>query len=176
LLPILEGLDGQKKMSKSLGNFVGVDEPPSDMFGKLMSISDELMAKYYLLLLGRELPQEAHPLEAKKELAFEIVETYHSRAAAERTLGDWNARFSERQLSDADLPIFTARQGHAVEIVQAAYRESLGLAKSRSEISRLIKQGSVQLQGNKITDPKAQVYLQTGQVLRLDKTHAVRIS
>src|SRR5216110_764283 len=78
-MPLLEGLDGVKKMSKSLGNFVGVSEPAADMFGKLMSISDELMARYYLLLLGRALPKSKHPLEAKKELAAEIVSTYHSR-------------------------------------------------------------------------------------------------
>src|SRR2546428_11303385 len=71
LLPILEGLDGSKKMSKSLGNFVGVSEPAADIFGKLMSISDELMARYYLLLLGRELPKGDNPFEAKKQLAFE---------------------------------------------------------------------------------------------------------
>ncbi|MFL6541668.1 MAG: tyrosine--tRNA ligase, partial [Chthoniobacterales bacterium] len=82
LLPILEGLDGEKKMSKSLGNYVGLTDPPIDMFGKLMSISDELMARYYPVLLGRELPQERHPLDAKKRLAFEIVQTYHSTAAA----------------------------------------------------------------------------------------------
>src|SRR5882672_51251 len=69
LLPILEGLDGSKKMSKSLGNFVGVSEPPTDMFGKLMSISDDLMARYYDLLLGRAPPGDMHPLEAKKLLA-----------------------------------------------------------------------------------------------------------
>src|SRR4030095_3717816 len=69
LLPILEGLDGTKKMSKSLGNFVGVKEPAADMFGKLMSISDELMARYYELLLGRAVPTGMHPLEAKKQLA-----------------------------------------------------------------------------------------------------------
>ena len=81
-LPILEGLDGAKKMSKSLGNYIGVNEPASEIFGKLMSISDELMARYYLLLLGRVLPANAHPLEAKKQLALEIVETYHSLAIA----------------------------------------------------------------------------------------------
>src|SRR3954470_16760508 len=77
LLPILEGLDGSNKMSKSLGNFVGVNEPAVEMFGKLMSISDELMQRYYVLLLGREMPREEHPLEAKKQLALEIVRTYH---------------------------------------------------------------------------------------------------
>src|SRR2546421_8119850 len=84
LLPILEGLDGSKKMSKSLGNFVGVSEPAADIFGKLMSISDELMARYYLLLLGRIVPAEAHPVEAKKQLAFEIVRTYHTVDAAKK--------------------------------------------------------------------------------------------
>src|SRR5437867_13058544 len=89
LLPILEGLDGSRKMSKSLGNFVGINEPGSEMFGKLMSISDELMARYYPLLLGRNLPKEAHPAEAKKQLAFEIVQTYHTASIAKETLENW---------------------------------------------------------------------------------------
>ncbi len=175
ILPILEGLDGQKKMSKSLGNFVGISEPATDMFGKLMSISDELMAKYYLLLLRRGLPKEMHPLEAKKRLAFEIVQTYHSQPVAEKMLADWNARFSERHLGEADLPKFSAREGDAVELVQAAYQDGIGLTKSRSEASRLIKQGSVQLDGKKVTDPKTKLSLRSGQILRLDKTHAVRV-
>src|SRR5438874_9529906 len=108
VLPILEGLDGSKKMSKSLGNYVGLSESASEIFGKLMSISDELMARYYPLLLGKPLDPKAHPLEAKKHLAVEIVETYHSRAAAEKTLEEWNARFSEKRLADADLPEFRA--------------------------------------------------------------------
>src|SRR5437868_4689396 len=78
VLPILEGLDGSMKMSKSLGNYIGLTESASEMFGKLMSISDELMARYYRLLLGKPLEAAAHPLEAKKHLAFSIVETYHS--------------------------------------------------------------------------------------------------
>src|SRR5256885_798805 len=86
LVPILEGLDGLRKMSKSFGNFVAINESPSDMFGKLMSIPDELMARYYELLLGRNLPTGTHPLEAKKQLAFEIVQTYHSSAAAQKML------------------------------------------------------------------------------------------
>src|SRR6188474_1100115 len=104
LLPILEGLDGYKKMSKSLGNYVAVNDPPSEMFGKLMSISDELMARYYELLLGRAVSKDVHPLEAKQQLAFEIVQTYHSANAAQKTLDEWNARFSEKRLSDAELP------------------------------------------------------------------------
>src|SRR5436853_2825998 len=96
LLPILEGLDGSKKMSKSLGNYVAVNEPPTDMFGKLMSISDKLMVRYYEVLLGRELPKGADPFEAKKQLAFEIVQTYHSAEVAQRILTDWNSRFSTK--------------------------------------------------------------------------------
>jgi tyrosyl-tRNA synthetase len=175
LLPVLEGLDGTKKMSKSLGNFVGVNELPADMFGKLMSISDELMGRYYPLLLGRDLPREKHPLEAKKELAFEIVQTYHSPAIAQTTLDAWNTRFSEKRLSDAELPPFAPMKGDIVTAVVNVYAAAFGLTKSRAEASRLIKQGSVQLDGAKIEDPKTSISLQSGQVLRLDKTHAVRI-
>src|ERR1041385_6319607 len=108
LLPILEGLDGSKKMSKSLGNFIGVSEPAGDMFGKLMSISDELMARYYLLLLGRELLKADNPFEAKKQLASEIVQIYHSPEVAKKTLDAWNARFSQKRLEETELPILSA--------------------------------------------------------------------
>ena len=176
VLPILEGLDGSMKMSKSLGNYVGLTEPASEMFGKLMSISDELMARYYPLLLDKSLGSSAHPLEAKKQLAAAIVETYHSRATAEKTLQDWNARFSEKRLGDAELPEFPAQSSDAVTIVVAAYAKGFGLTKSRADGRRLIEQGSVQLNGEKLRDPKAVVALERDQILRLDKTHAVRIS
>jgi tyrosyl-tRNA synthetase len=175
LLPILEGLDGAKKMSKSLGNFVAVNERAAEMFGKLMSISDELMARYYPLLLGRSLDPKAHPLEAKKQLAFEIVQIYHSGAIAQKTLDEWNARFSEKRLDETDLPAFGPRDGDAVTIVVAVYGSVFGITKSRAEASRLIKQGSVQLDGRKVADPKQTLSLQHGRVLRLDKTHAVRV-
>src|ERR1700682_4577887 len=121
LLPILEGLDGSQKMSKSLGNFVAINESASEIFGKLMSISDELMARYYTLLLGRSLSDDVHPLEAKKQLAFEIVETYHSRDLAQKTLDEWNTRFSEKKLSATELPPFDARDQDAVTIAVMAY-------------------------------------------------------
>ena len=178
LVPILEGLDGSKKMSKSFGNFVAVNERASDMFGKLMSIPDELMARYYELLLGRASPTGMHALDAKKQLAVEIVQTYHSSAVAQKTLDEWNTRFSKRDLEHADLPAFSPaeREGlAAVALVSNAYREVFSLQKSHSEISRLIKQGSVELNGIKIQDPKAKITLNPGQVLRLDKRHAVRI-
>ena len=178
LVPILEGLDGSKKMSKSLGNFVAVNEPASDMFGKLMSISDELMARYYELLLGRIPPAGMHPLDAKKQLAFEIVQTYHSSSAAQKTLDEWNTRFSKRDLEHADLPAFSLaeREGlAAVTLVSNAYREVFNLQKSHGEVSRLIKQGSVEINGIKIQDPKATITLKPGHILRLDRKHAVRI-
>jgi tyrosyl-tRNA synthetase len=178
LLPILAGSDGSKKMSKSLGNFVAINEPPPDMFGKLMSISDELMARYYPLLLSRSVPSEAHPLDAKKQLAVEIVETYHSTDVARKMLDEWNTRFSKRELEHANLPVFSAsalEKLEAVTLVSNAYREAFNLQKSRSDASRLIKQGSVELDGVKIRDLKATITLQPGKVLRLDKTHAVRI-
>ena len=175
LLPILEGLDGSKKMSKSLGNFVGVSEPPTDMFGKLMSISDKLMVRYYEVLLGRELRKGADPFEAKKQLAFEIVQTYHSAEVAQRTLTDWNARFSKKRLDEAELPAIPAIADESVAVVAAAYAQAFALKKSRAEVSRLIKQGSVQIDGKKIVDPKSKISLRPGQILRLDKTHAVRI-
>src|SRR3954466_5862528 len=144
LLPILEGLDGTKKMSKSLGNYVGVTEPAEKMFGKVMSISDELMARYYDVLLRRILPMDAHPMQAKKDLASDIVATYHGHDAASKALEEWNLRFSEKRLSDTNLPSFAARSAETLEIVVAAYVEAFHIQKSRTEATRLIKQGSVQ--------------------------------
>jgi tyrosyl-tRNA synthetase len=177
LMPILEGLDGGQKMSKSLGNYVGIRESPNEMFGKLMSISDELMARYYTLLLGRELPRELHPMEAKKELAREIVATYHPAEIARRARADWEQRFSARRLDQAALPEFSpdAAERNPISLVASAYADAFGLTKSRGEIRRLFEQGSVQLDGEKIRDPQAALALTTDQVLRLDKTRAVRI-
>ena len=106
LLPILEGLDGVQKMSKSLGNYVGVSDAPNDMFGKLMSISDELMARYYPLLLGRSQPAELHPMAAKKQLAREIVEAYHEPGEGKQAMEEWERRFSAKRLDEAELPSF----------------------------------------------------------------------
>ena len=178
LLPILEGLDGSRKMSKSLGNFVAINESASDMFGKLMSISDKLMERYYPLLIGQAPPAGAPPFDAKKQLAFEIVKIYHSPAVARKTLDEWNTRFSKRDLQRAELPTFSATvrdKFDAVSLVSRVYREAFNIQKSRSDASRLIKQGSVELDGVKIRDPKAAISLMPRQVLRLDKKHAVRI-
>ena len=198
VLPILEGLDGSMKMSKSLGNYIGLTEPASEMFGKLMSISDELMARYYPLLLGQPLDGATHPLDAKKHLATAIVENYHSRDAAEKTLSDWNARFSKRDLQSADLPPLSSSQvpediaatepfdvstiadpkwqrRSITSIVVAAFEQCFQIKKSRSDARRLIEQGSVQLNNEKLTNPKRAPALRSGDIVRLDKIHAVRI-
>ncbi len=174
LTPILEGLDGKQKMSKSLGNYVALNDSPAEMFGKLMSISDELMVRYYLLLLSRELPKNKHPLEAKKELAAEIVATYHSRAAASKAQEEWTRRFSEKRLSETELPILASQSNEVVTIVVKGFAVH-GITKSRAEASRLIKQGSIQLDGAKLRNPTEQITLRPNQILRLNKTHAVRV-
>jgi tyrosyl-tRNA synthetase len=174
LTPILEGLDGKQKMSKSLGNYVALNDPPAEMFGKLMSISDELMARYYLLLLSRELPKGGHPLEAKKNLAAEIVAMYYSPETAGRAKEEWTTRFSEKRLAETELPVLAAQSGDVVTIVVNAFA-TCAITKSRAEASRLIKQGSIQLDGAKLRNPMEQVTLSVNQILRLDKTRAVRI-
>ena len=175
LTPILEGLDGKQKMSKSLGNYVALNDSPAEMFGKLMSISDESMVQYYLLLLSRKLPKNKHPLQAKKELAAEIVATYHSRAAANKAEEEWTRRFSEKRLSETELPILASQSNETVTIVVKGFAVH-GITKSRAEASRLIKQGSIQLDGAKLRNPTEQITLSPNQILRLDKTHAVRIA
>ncbi len=177
LMPLLEGLDGVQKMSKSLGNYVGVSEAPDSMFGKLMSISDTLMERYYLLLLGEEMPQ-IHPMDAKKQLAFRIVERYHSREAAQAALDEFNTRFSKKDLAQADLPevkLDAEAAANIVSAVVAAYAQAFNLTKSRGDARRLVEQGSIQWEGEKVTDPKASPTFAAGGVLKLDKTRAVRV-
>jgi tyrosyl-tRNA synthetase len=175
MMPLLEGLDGVQKMSKSLGNYVGVSEAPGEMFGKLMSISDQLMKRYYELLLGKEMPA-IHPMDAKKQLGFEIVQRYHSTEAAQAALDDFNTRFSKRDLAQADLPELSLAgvEPDLLSIAEAGYKV-LGLTRTRGDIRRLIQQGSIQINGEKLLDPKATPGLKAGDVLRLDKTRAVRI-
>ncbi len=173
-LPILEGLDGVQKMSKSLNNYVGITEPAGEMFGKIMSVSDELMARYSVLLIGEEIDPAAHPLEEKKALAAKIVTRYHSAEAAEQALNNWNNR---GKLDEVELPEFSppADRSDLLGIVQAAFA-SLEEPKSGSDVRRLIQQGSIQLDGEKQSDPKSEPVLSSGQVLKLNKKRSVRIS
>lgn len=173
-LPILEGLDGVQKMSKSLDNYVGITEPAGEMFGKIMSISDDLMGRYSILLIGEEIPADAHPLEAKKALAGKIVTRYHSTEAAEQALANWNNRGN---LEEVELPSFEppADRKDLLGIVQAAFT-SLEEPKSGGDVRRLIQQGSIQLDGEKLMDPKGEPVLGSGKVLKLNKKRSVRIS
>lgn len=177
VMPILEGLDGKQKMSKSLGNYVALNESPADMFGKLMSISDELMARYYEVLLREELPAGGHPMESKKSLARRMVERFHSAAEAAGALDDFESRFSKKDLEHADLPIFSP-SGHArdfVTLVVEAYARCFSISKSRSDVRRLIEGGSIQWGGEKVAGPTVNLPAGSAGVLKLDKTRAVRI-
>ena len=175
-MPILEGLDGHQKMSKSLGNYVALNEPPGDMFGKLMSISDELMARYYLLLLGEPVPVGTHPMEAKKSLARKITARFHDEAAAAHALEEFNKRFSARDLDAAELPDYSPGPARDfVGLVVEAYAQCFQMTRSRSDARRLIEGGSVQWRGEKVSDPKAALAPGEPGVLKLDKTRAVRI-
>ena len=177
LLPLLEGLDGVNKMSKSLGNYVGVAEAPEEMFGKLMSIPDTLMARYYELLLCEPVP-EIHPMEAKKQLAAGIVGRYHNEAAAAAARSEFELRFSKKDLVHADLPELKLEglQGDVVSVVVAAFAQCFQITKSRGDARRLVEQGSVQWRGEKVSDLQAALAFQPGDVLKLDKTRAVRLA
>ncbi len=168
-LPLLEGTDGVEKMSKSKGNYIGLNDPPKDMFGKTMSISDELMARWYALLLGKK--PEGHPMQAKKALARALVEQYHGPEAARRAAEDWDKQFSQQDYQAvADTLTVPAGEIWIVELI-----EKTGRFKSRSEIRRLIQQGGVTLDGQKITDDKARLAVHTGQILKAGKLVVVKL-
>lgn len=167
ILPILEGVDGVDKMSKSKDNYIGLHDTPRDMFGKTMSISDELMARWYPLLLGR--PCAGHPLEAKKALARVLVGQYHGSAAAAQAQEDFEKQFSKKDYSEA-VTLTVPGEMWIVELV-----ETTGRFKSRGEIRRLIQQGGVTLDGEKITSDTARVQPRTGQILRAGKLTVVKL-
>ena len=177
LLPILEGLDGVEKMSKSLGNYIGVTEPPADMFGKTMSISDELMQRYYPMLLGLESPAGEHPMEAKKHLASRLVARYHSEEAARAARQNFEQRFSKRDADAADLPVVVLPEPDTdvLSAVVSAYALAFATAKSRGEARRLVEGGSVQWRGEKVGDATARPNFGEGGVLKLDKLRSVRL-
>jgi tyrosyl-tRNA synthetase len=165
--PLLEGLDGVEKMSKSLGNYVGVNESPGEMFGKLMSVSDELMWRYYLLLTDLSVAEidgikarvadgHVHPKLAKRDLATRIVADFHSAAEADRAADAFEARFSRGELQIDDLPVMTIDIDD--ESVGLAKLLSLaGLAASASEAARKIQQGGVRVNREKGIEPKTRV-------------------
>lgn len=176
-MPILEGLDGHQKMSKSLGNYIALNESPAEMFGKLMSISDELMVRYYEILLREGIPAGQHPMEAKKSLARRIAARFHGEAAAAHALDEFNRRFSSRDLASAEMPDFLPGAARDfLSLVVEAYAQCFGIARSRSDARRLVDGGSVQWRGEKVADAKAVLPPGEAGVLKLDKTRAVRIA
>src|SRR5579863_2319260 len=157
-MPILVGLDGSRKMSKSLGNYVGITEPPQEMFGKLMSIPDDLMSSYYELLTDFEervvvrLKEEVrtgvlHPMDAKMQLAHTIIATFHGEAAARSARDDFQRVFRDRQ-SPEDVPVRKLLRGEPKRL--SALLVELNLAPSRAEAERLIKQGAVEIDGQPV--------------------------
>lgn len=179
VLPLLEGLDGVRKMSKSYGNYIGVSDPPQEMFGKLMSVSDELMDRYYLLLLGEARDPAGHPMDAKKELAEKLTARYHGADAGAAARADWDTRFSKKDLAAAELPELALADLPAdlnvLSLSAHAFKAAFQLEKSNGELRKqFITSGSVQLNGEKLTDPQAAVVPAAGDVLKLSKKHAVR--
>jgi len=165
-LPLLEGLDGVEKMSKSLGNYIAVEDAPTEMFGKLMSISDELMWKYWLLLTDRgadEIEAERkrvkagakHPMEAKKELAAAIVTEFHSAEDAAVARREFERVFSSGQLPQEIPDIVVATSGGRMLLSKVLVEG--GLATSNSDARRLIQQGGVKIDGVGVRDIKADV-------------------
>jgi len=178
LLPLLEGIDGIQKMSKSLNNAIGITETPEAMFGKLMSIPDTLTGRYYELLLCDSAPSSSfHPMDAKRELARRIVSKYHSQEAARVALESFNLRFSKQNLEEVNLPSYSLTKGKydSISIIIAVYSRCFGIHKSRGAVRRLIEQGSVRWRGEKIA-LHAQFAFDSSGILKLDRRHAVRLS
>jgi tyrosyl-tRNA synthetase len=180
VMPLLEGLDGVRKMSKSYGNYIGVSDPPQEMFGKLMSVSDALMDRYYLLLLGETRDPAGHPMDAKKTLAQKLTARYHGAQAGRAARADWDTRFSKKDLAAADLPELSLADLPAdltvLSLTAHAFNAAFLLDKSNGELKKqFITTGSVQLNGDKLTDPNAPVAVAAGDILKLSKKHAVRL-
>jgi len=182
---LLEGLDGVEKMSKSLGNYVGVTEPPDEMFGKIMSVSDTLMWRYYLLLTDLSQSEvdrlraevetgSLHPKAAKVGLATRIVADFHSAPAATRAAEAFEARFTRGELATDALPeIRVAIPEGSIPLSRLLV--DAGLATSASDASRKVQQGGVKVNREKVADPRARLQLSQGEVVLEAGRRAVRV-
>jgi tyrosyl-tRNA synthetase len=184
-MPILVGLDGSRKMSKSLGNYVGITETPDQIFGKMMSIPDELMWSYYELVTDRT-PEEiaklnsdvssgsTHPMDVKMLLAQEVVSGFHGEAAARKAAEMFQRVFRDRQAPE-EAPVKNLAAG-APQMIKSLLT-TLRLASSISEAERLVKQGAVEIDGRRIDDPRKEVELNKGTdfLLRAGKKNFVRV-
>jgi len=185
MLPILEGLDGVQKMSKSLNNYIGINEPANEMFGKIMSLSDDIMWRYFELLSFKPLSQiqaykeaisqeGANPRDIKFELGMEIVERFHDSAAAENAKQDFLQRFQKRQIPD-EVADYALQPAGVPWMLGSALKES-GLVSSTSEAIRMIKQGAVKIDGEKVLDTKMLLDLSKPVILQVGKRKVIRIS
>ena len=170
-VPLLVGLDGVKKMSKSYGNYVGLNDAPNDMFGKLMSIPDELMPLYYELLTSENMDEikTMHPMAAKKKLAGILVTRFHDENAAKAALENFEKVFSKKELP-TDIPQFKPEPGAMISAVLFA----AGAAPSKNKARALIEQGAVRLKGEKIT-ADAPISFKNGDVLQAGKRHFFKL-
>lgn len=181
-MPILEGLDGVQKMSKSLNNYIGIADQPDDMFGKVMSISDDLMWRYYELLsfrpmsevndLRRRVDEGMNPRDAKIMLAEELIERFHDKAAAAKAHENFVARFRQGAMPD-NMPELSLDVGEGMPI--ANLLKEAGLVSSTSEAFRMIKQGAVKIDGEKIDDRNLVVSAGTNHVYQVGKRRFARV-
>ena len=182
-MPLLEGTDGVRKMSKSYGNYIGIDEPPAAMFGKVMSISDDLMWRYYELLSSRTLEDIAalkqgvaegrlHPKTVKEDLAFEMVARYHGDPEAREARQGFNAVFAGGGVPD-DAPAHAC--DHGEDSTPPAFLEASGLVKSRGEAKRLIKEGALSIDDARCDDAMAPL-LPGEYVIKLGKKRFLRLT
>lgn len=178
LLPILEGTDGTQKMSKSYGNYIGVSEPATEIFGKAMSISDDLMWKWHTLLLGKSDAEitalkAGHPMDAKKAMAEALATRFQGADAAKAARADFEKKFSKKDAASADLPelnLDPKKEWTALDVVMAS-----GVTTSKSEARRLLQQGGVELDGAKLSEPTAKISPKSATVLKAGKKHFFRI-
>jgi tyrosyl-tRNA synthetase len=184
-MPLLEGLDGVNKMSKSLGNYVGISEAPKEIYGKLMSVSDPLMIRYYELLSDVDLPTLTrvqrgvdgavdgwHPMEAKRALAREMVARYHGQDAAAKAEHDFLQQFRQKEIPE-DLPVVGLSVDGPVWICRLL--GEAGLVESNGEARRLIQQGGVKLNGEKVADADLEVEAVGELILQAGKRRFARI-
>lgn len=177
-MPLLEGTDGIQKMSKSFGNYIGITESVRDMFGKIMSVSDRLMWKYYELLTDISLKEisdmkdNMHPMDAKAKLAREIVTTYHSKKEAEKAEKEFERVFKAKGVPE-DIKIYTTRGDQKVWIVELLEKQNL--ASSRSEARRLIKQGAVKIDGNRVSNENLKFNPKNNSIIQVGKRRFLKI-
>ena len=184
-MPILEGLDGVQKMSKSLNNYIGVSDAPDEMFGKLMSVSDELMWRYYELLsfrplseiasLKTEVEDGANPRDAKVQLAKEIVARFHSEEEADKAEQSFVNRFRKGAIPD-EMPEHELECGEEDDIGIANLLKEAALTASTSDAMRMIRQGAVKIDGEKVEDTKLRVVPGEPRVYQVGKRKFARIS